>query len=260
MRLTCLRCGHQVEVAPAPVSVTVNCTCGVEYTYPEVHNTGIRPNERAAERSRSRAFRAAGLVKNVGGFALGLAALGILFFPLGIAGAALGVYTLTMLRGPVGRYSGRRAAVGAIVLGSAVFGLGFTFTYSWMEARKVARLATLQSSVSEDLRALLRAERLYRAGRDTYGTLKELRFQPPHGQYTIYLAPDDVLPATRDKVTVTDPLPPELQPALAETAFTAVAVGNLDDDPDLDVWTVNDAGQIEHVHDDAAQAAAPTGG
>lgn len=259
MRLTCLRCGHQVEVAPAAASVRVNCTCGVEYTYPEVHNTGIRPSERAAERSRSRAFRAAGLVKNVGGFALGLSALGILFFPLGIAGAALGVYTITMLRGPVGRYSGRQAALGAVLLGSTVFVLGFMFTYSWMETRRAARVATLQSGVSEDLRALLRAERLYRAGRDTYGTLKELRFQPPHGQYTIYLAPDDYLPATRDKATLTDPLPPELQPALAETAFTAVAIGNLDDDPDLDVWTVNDAGQIEHVKDDAAPVAPPTG-
>ena len=69
VRLTCLKCGHQFELAVngGGTGLRVNCVCGQDYSYPEVVNTGIRPNERAAERSRSRAFRAAGLVKNIGG-------------------------------------------------------------------------------------------------------------------------------------------------------------------------------------------------
>ncbi len=251
MRLTCLKCGHQFELVAAPADLRLTCTCGSEYTYPHVVNTGIRPSERAAERSRSRAFRAAGLVKNVGGFALGLSALGVLFFPLGLAGAALGLYVLTMLRGPVGRYSGRRSAIAALGLGVVVFAVGLGFSYSWLEARRADRVRAMQQGASEDLRALLRAERLYRASTDTYGTFKELRFTPQHGLYTIYLGPDDVRPGTRNNEPVVDPLPPDLQPGVSENAFTAVAVGNVDDDPDLDVWVLSDTGRIEHVKDDA---------
>jgi hypothetical protein len=46
MRLTCLKCGHQVELATGPQSVRSSCVCGQDYTNPEVINTGTRPNER----------------------------------------------------------------------------------------------------------------------------------------------------------------------------------------------------------------------
>jgi len=172
VRHTCLKCGHQTELALGPANIRVNCVCGQDYTYPEVWNTGIRPNERAAERSRSRAFRAAGLVKNIGGFAFGLALLAILFFPLGVVAAGLGIYVLTMLRGPVARYSGRNAAMAAVGIGVGVFLIEGSVAWSWIEARRLMEMRALQSSASEDLRALLRAERLFRAGSDTYGTFK----------------------------------------------------------------------------------------
>ena len=78
MRLTCLKCGHQTEVATDLRGVRVSCVCGYDHTYPEVINTGTCPSNKAAERSRLRAFRAAGLTKNFGGFALGISILGIL--------------------------------------------------------------------------------------------------------------------------------------------------------------------------------------
>lgn len=252
MRLTCLKCGHQIELATAPEGIRLSCTCGQEHSYPEVHNTGIRPNARAAERSRSRAFRAAGLVKNIGGFALGLSLLGIIFFPFGLVGAALGLYVLTMLRGPVGRYSGRRSALAALGLGAAVSALGPALTLSWIDGHRRAHLVSLQQGAADDLRALLRAQRLFRASNDTYGSFKEFRFLPQHGQYTIYLGADDFLPARRDGQTVVDPLPAELQPMVAESSFTAVAVGNIDDDPDLDIWVLTDDGRPEHVRSDVA--------
>jgi len=54
----------------------------------------------------------------------------------------------------------------------------------------------------------------------------------------------------RDGAEITDPLPPDVTPAVAESTFTAVAVGNLDDDPDLDVWLLNDSGRITHIKND----------
>ncbi|OGQ80821.1 MAG: hypothetical protein A2289_21115 [Deltaproteobacteria bacterium RIFOXYA12_FULL_58_15] len=246
-----------MEVAMGPRGVRINCVCGQDYTYPEVVNTGIRPNERAAERSRSRAFRAAGIVKNVGGFALGISLLGILFFPIGLLGAGIGIYVLIMLRGPLGRYSGRRAAMAAVVIGSGVFLGEGAAAMSWLKARRLQQQRSVQASVSEDLRALLRAQRLFRATHDTYGTFKEFRFLPPSGRYTYYLGPDDVVVAKRDGGSVADPLPDNLYPGVSEDRFTAVAVANLDGDPFLDVWVLDDRGKVSQVIDDVTNSSPP---
>lgn len=251
MRLTCLKCGHQMEVATGANDLHLRCVCGQDYSSPDVFNTGICPNERAAERLRSRAFRAAGLVKNMGGFALGVALLGVLFFPIALIGAAVGIYTLTMLRGPLARYSGRRSAWAAVAVGVAVFAGEGSLFVTIVRARQIQKLETTQQSVSEDLRALLRAERLYRATRDTYGSFRELAFKAPSGRYTLYLGADESLAAVRDGEEIVDPLPAVLEPGLSESSFTAVAVANLDGDDFVDIWLLSDLGDITHVANDA---------
>ena len=253
MRVTCLKCGHQVELArPARGAMPAagTCICGQNYVYPRLVDTGVRPNERAAERSRFRAFRAAGVVRNVGGFALGLALLGILFFPLALAGAAVGLYCITMLRGPVGRYSGRQAALWAVLMGVIVFVAEGAFFLSWWEENRRTEQTNIQNTASDDLRGLLRAERIYHATHDTYVPLDKLDFQPQYGQYTLYLGPEDAMPAVRDQHQVVDPLPADLAPWVKKDGFLAVAVGNLDDDTALDVWTLMSDGTIEHVAND----------
>ncbi|MEK7703732.1 MAG: hypothetical protein AAB426_02140 [Myxococcota bacterium] len=250
MRLTCLKCGHQIELATGESPLRVSCVCGEDYTNPNVINTGTRPNERAAERSRSKAFRAAGLVKNLGGFAFGIALLGILFFPVALVGAGVGIYVLTMVRGPAGRYSGRRQAALAVLIGASVFVAEGALALSWVAGRRHQRLAAVQASASEDLRGLLRAERLYRAMNDTYGTFHEFRFESRYGLYTLYLGPDDHLPARRDDRSMVDPLPDDVVPGVSEDAFTAVAVANLDSDAALDVWQLDERGEVQHVADD----------
>ncbi|MBI3180103.1 MAG: hypothetical protein HYZ27_10605, partial [Deltaproteobacteria bacterium] len=232
-------------------AVRLSCVCGQDYSSPQVLDTGVQPSARAAERSRSRAFRAAGVVKNVGGFGFGIALLGILFFPLALVGAGIGIYTLTMMRGPLGRYSGRRAAIAAVVIGASVFLIEGSMAMSWLKNRRMQRISTLHAGVAEDLRALLRAQRLFRATHDTYGSFKEFRFRPPTGRYTIYLGGDDFVAAQRDGAEVIDPLPPEYAPTVSEDTFLAVAVGNLDDDPFLDVWLLTDQGGIRQAADDA---------
>ncbi|MEZ0313736.1 MAG: hypothetical protein ACAI38_18360 [Myxococcota bacterium] len=239
-----------MELAASGPRVGTICTCGTEITYPEVYNTGVRPNERAAERLRYRAFRAAGLVKNIGGFALGLALLGIIFFPLALIGAIVGIYVLTMVRGPLGRYSGRQHAMIAIGVGTLVFVAEGSVLWSFLAQRRAERLSALQASGADDLRTLLRTERLYRAAQDRFGTLKESHFQPRIGAYTIYLSPDEYVSAMRDEQAVTDPLPADLWPRVTNDAFTAVAVANLDSDADLDVWVVSEAGEVKHVAND----------
>ena len=251
MRLTCLKCGYQMELAYGNGTASGACICGQEYVYPQVVDTGTKPNARAAERSRYRAFRAAGLVKNIGGFALGIVCLGILCFPMAIIGAAVGLYVLTMVRGPVGRYSGRTQAAWAVVLGISIFVGEGMFFMSWLKERRHDEISNIQATANDDLRELLRAERLYRATHDTFGTFQDFHFQPRYGLYTIYLSPTDVTAAIRNDQQITDPLPQALHPLVDENSFLAVAVANLDNDEDLDIWTLTANGDIVHEHDDA---------
>ena len=251
MRITCLTCGHQVPLAPADRGDLLGtCACGASYRYPLVLDTGVRPNARAAERARTRAFRSAGLVRNLGGFALGVAALGLLFFPLGLVGALLGIYGLTMVRGPLARYTGRAGAVAAIVLGSLVFGVGSNLTLSWLQTQRLNRLARVQEDARADLQALVRAQRLYRATYDRFGSFAELQFSPPSGRYTLYLAPDDLLPGRCDGQPCSTPLPPGVVPGHDAEHLRAVAVTHIDVDAHLDAWTVTEAGAVVRLGDD----------
>ena len=252
MRLTCLKCGHQFELpTDQPSETHLRCVCGQEHTQPLVLNTGTRPNEKAAERSRSRAFRAAGVAKNMGGFALIISLLGILCFPLGLIGACFGLYVLVGLRGPMARYSGRRQAIAALGLGLIVFvGEGIAVR-SWFEVRKAREMRDIQNSALEDLRALVRAQKLYRATNDRYGSLREIGYTPRFANYTLYLSSDDYIPAIRDGNPVTDPLPDWLKPVVGVNSitFTAIAVGRLGKSEEFDVWSVTDSGHIEQLTD-----------
>ena len=250
MRLTCLKCGHQFEIAADPGGATYGCVCGTQFENPGVLNTGVQPSAKAAEHSRRKAFRAAGLVRNVGGFAFGLVVLGLLFFPLALVGAAGGLYCLTMMRGPLGRYSGRTWAVAGLVGGVLVFTIEGAVALSWLEQRRMHQATQWQRGASDDLKVLRRAQVLFRATNDTYGGLADFRFRPVHGRYTIYLGPDDFAPGQVDGAEVVEPLPEGFTPSVAEDDFTAVAVANLDDDPDLDVWVITAGGSPLHAQDD----------
>jgi hypothetical protein len=188
-------------------------------------------------------------VKNVGGFALGISCLGVIFFPLGLLGAGIGIYVLTMLRGALGRYSGRRAAAIAVALGVLAFAGEGALALSWMQKRNRLHLSELQKTAPEDLRALVRAQKLFRASRDTFGTFDEVRYNAPYGCYTIYLGADDRMGGSCEGAMAVT-LPEGYTPTVTEEAFSAVAVSNLDDDEVLDVWVVTEQGVVEHTVDD----------
>lgn len=255
MRQTCLKCGHQVDLAPGESVAPEVCVCGCNFGGPCVLEMGVFPNARAAEELRASAFRAAGLVRNVGGFALTISLMGILIFPLGLLGAALGIWALVSLRGPMGRYSGRTSAVWASVLGLVFFFGEGAMCVSWRQQRQINDTASTQQTASEDLRDLLRAQRLFRATSEHFGQFADLHFKPRHGLYTLYLSSDDHLAGHRGNREIVDKLPDDLppghRPEVHPSAFVAVAVANLDSDEDLDVWAVNAAGDIVHVRSDA---------
>lgn len=251
MRLTCLTCGHQFDVQGKAADKGIQCVCGAQHVCPEVVDTGTCPNEKAAERSRAKAFRAAGLSKNVGGFALWLSLIGIVLFPIGLVGALLGLYVLVGLKGSIRRYSGPITAMIATGVGLIIFFGEGLLVLHWIEARSQERIATAQAGVADDLKTLLRAQRLYRVSNETYGTFQDFRFKPIYGKYTYYLRPDSLVEAKRDGETIADPIPQGLLADVDKDAFTALAVANLDRDEFLDVWQLTHGGSIVHLADDA---------
>ena len=252
MRLTCLKCGHQVKLIANAGPPRACCNCGRDMANPGVVDLGARPSERAAERSRCQAFRAAGVAKNVGGLALGLALLSVFFFPLGLIAVATGMYVLLLIREPLRRYSGYRAAAWAMGIGAVMFVLQGTVALVWLHAHRHAQRREKQATAEADLRALLRVQRLFFVAEDTYGTFAEVRYRAPFGCYTLYLGPQDRLAPTCPGAQEVA-LPTRFAPSVGKQSFNAVAVANLDDDPDLDIWQIDALGALRHAQDDLAE-------
>jgi hypothetical protein len=255
MILTCLRCGKQFKY-DHPVSAAIACECGAQIAVPAVFDTGVRPNQRSADRLRYKAFVAAGIVSNVGAIALGLAVLGFIFPPFALGAIGVAVYLLITKRGALGRWSGRTLALVALALGIFELVAGTYLFTSWLSMRQVERIATLQEGATEDLRALVRAERGFFAANEQYGSSGELRFKPPRGTYTIFLAPNDRVDPAEDGCELAAlpvDLPAGLEVGVSTDGFTAVALCNLDQDETLDVWVITHQNNPVHFRDDATE-------
>jgi len=100
-----------------------------------------------------------------------------------------------------------------------------------------------------NLEALATAELGYRAMANKYSaSFGEMGFSVSgEDQRYSYFIGQDVLKGARGP----DKLPESLEPAMVtQNSFVAYAIANLDADPDLDIWTVNQNRQVVHVRDD----------
>ena len=252
MRLTCLECGHQVDISPgeAKRKQLSNCVCGREHVFPDLLDTGTRPNNWAADRARTRAFRAAGVVKNRGATALWASVVGLVCFPLSLVGVGIGIYVLAGLSPQVRFYSGYRKAIAAIFIGILGFVAESMLLHHWFSLKNQEMTSLIQGSAPDEMGAVLRAQRIFHKENGRFGTLDEIPYKPLYGEYCIYLSPNDVLPATKGQESVYCPLPTNYLPYVSSDRFLGVGLANLDDDPQLDIWLVSETGQIVHEVDD----------
>ena len=252
MRLTCLRCGHQIDVPTqdALAEGYLYCVCGTEHVVPHLIGPDTAPNERAAVSSRTRAFRAAGLAKNHGGMALTISLAGAILFPLALVGAAMGAWVLAGLRPSIRIHSGPRRASMAIAAGIAI-SLGWVAgLLNWSANQRSQDVALVQDMAGEELNKLHEAQQGYFAIHGRYGSFKEITFSPIYGRYTIYLGTDDYVGGTSLNQPVVYELPMEFIPAVNSRFYRAVAVTNLDDDKELDGWVISESGRLIHEVDD----------
>ena len=75
-------------------------------------------------------------------------------------------------------------------------------------------------------------------------------FNPIYGRYTLYLDHDDFIEARNESGSIQHSLPFEFVPMVQAESFRAVAVNNLDDDSELDIWVIEDNGRLVHEVDD----------
>jgi hypothetical protein len=247
MRVTCLRCGQQVELQDTFKNAVVKCLCGGSIHPKNIVRTGIHPNPQAAQKLREHAFVASGMVHNVGGLAFTLSLFGILFFPLALAGTAVALYQIIHLKGPVGLYSGRRKALWSLVLGPIIFFGEGIFIYQHYQQEKVHKMFYAHVSAFKDLQRFQGLQDTFFKDTGRYGTFNDIRFESLLEEYTLYLDDHTFLPAAKVSPHT---LPDSVKPHLSHDTYQIVAIANLDSDPQLDIWAMGPRGPPMLIQDD----------
>jgi len=109
----------------------------------------------------------------------------------------------------------------------------------------------LQEEVQTNLNAIYVAELAYFSNANTYApNFWMINWYPLADHYYAYFLPQETI---QPDITQPYSLPAGLAPAVDFLDFTAVAVGNIDCDTVLDVWTINDAKVIENLVNDVVE-------
>ena len=134
-------------------------------------------------------------------------------------------------------------AVAAVVLAAAVLGVGY---YLLWRAERVDP----QEEVRNNLNAIFISEISYYGEYSTYsGSFSQIGWWPSSASedpYAYFAPEENIQPAFGPTLA----LPSGLKPGKSSDGFTIYAVGNLDSDPDLDVWSVNDMKDVNHWAND----------
>ena len=181
--------------------------------------------------------------------ALALSIAGLSICISSLAGAILGVVALLRIRREP-QLPGRGQAIAAIVVAVGLL----PFQLGMLAAIAIPNVIRYQGRAKQNeckvvLHALWAAQENHRAAKGKYARmLPDLEFAvPPGNRYAYLLSESEVLP-----VDARYGLPPGFDPvrvarqhglvigvSLEGDAFTAACVGNIDNDPTLDVWTVS---------------------
>ena len=181
---------------------------------------------------------------------MAIAAFVLAFIPvcLNFVGLVLGIISLVRIGSQPTRLKGRGLAIAAIAVGSvnmvvpvlAAIAIPNFIKYQ-ARAKQAEAKTTLQS-----LHAAYRTAQMERG--DPPEDLEALGFVPPEKRrYAYFYANEVVQPKEGGPYAL-----PSEGPELGDEVI-AVAVGNIDSDPTLDVWTIDTEGQAQNVVNDLEQ-------
>jgi len=124
----------------------------------------------------------------------------------------------------------------------------FCLLFSACENSEKTLAASYQSEARSNLRAIYVLQETCYSERSTYcGTFELLNFNPPGMNRYAYFLPGDRIPAEKGGPYQ---LPDTVKPRVNEKGYQVVAVGNIDSDPGLDVWTVDETESLQNVIND----------
>jgi type II secretory pathway pseudopilin PulG len=107
-----------------------------------------------------------------------------------------------------------------------------------------------QAEARSNLNAIHSAEKAYFAEHERYAdSFDTLEWRPLDDNYTYYLGDGVIAPAGKRP----EPLPSDVATFANREGFQAAAVGNIDEDPTLDVWVIGDDGWADNIVDDSFQ-------
>jgi len=141
---------------------------------------------------------------------------------------------------------------GRLIAGGVACLLIFAACEKELENYERGTIKAKQVEAQINLQALAISEAGFRAVANRYGaTFGEIGFNVTgEDQRYSYFLGQDVLKGGRGP----DKLPDTLDLALVtENSFVAYAIANLDDDPTLDIWRVDQSRQAVHIKDDLMQ-------
>jgi len=177
--------------------------------------------------------------------ALALSIGGLCLCITSLVGIVLGIVSLVRI-GREPQLPGRGKAIAAIVIGVGIipFQLGVLAAIAIPNFVRYQARAK-QSECKTTLRALYRDQVNYRAAHGRYASrFTDLEFRViPGNRYAYLLSASEVVPVDPRYRTGFDPVA-EVRPfgvGVKGDEFVAACVGNIDDDPTLDVWTVSSA-------------------
>ena len=178
--------------------------------------------------------------------------LSILLLPLGlnIVGLILGLVALVRIRNRPGKLKGRGLAIGAIIIGLV---WNICLIIAFPSEFKRFRARAQQVEAKDNLGEIYTMEVSYFGEKNAFAdSFRAMKWAPQGLPRYSYFLPGEAIQAS---VGGPYQLPAGIKPAVSQNAFTVVAVGNVDSDPTLDVWTINDGKyiNISNVIDDVRE-------
>jgi len=116
-----------------------------------------------------------------------------------------------------------------------------------------------QSEAKTNLGGIFTAQTAYFGEKNTYGTFTHIAWAPigKSQLYTYYSGSNgtDGTAGTTDlkaPASGTTAWAGSVTPAMTASTFTAGAIGNIDSDATLDIWSVNDVKEVANISDDVS--------
>jgi type IV pilus assembly protein PilA len=186
-----------------------------------------------------------------------LGILGVITFGwlgiLGLVGLILGIVAVRKINRAPEPIRGKGMAIAGIATGavSTFLLLGVVAAIAIPNFLKYTARAK-QSEAKINLTAIWMAQEEYHYDTNQYGETFQEIVWAPEGQtrYSYHLLPGEVIDAS---VGGPYSLPPDVEAFVDDFTFQAVAVGNIDPDDTLDVWTIDQDKTLKNVVNDVEE-------